>query len=414
MQYIHEDNLKPVRCLLTHGHYDHLLSCDQVLDAFGLYPEVHYRDKLWIDRIEKRIEEVFGVGGFEYHIVKPKHYLEDNEIISFGSHYLTTLHVPGHSPGSAVFYCEKEHIAFTGDTLFKKSIGSTHFLFGYEVDLMNSLKYITTLLPDDCVIWPGHDYESTIGYEKKNNPFLLADWYKKDVGKKNLVVLTGAGISKESGLSTFRDKDGMWQNFNAQELASIQGYRRDRAKVLEFYNARRKNLLTVEPNHAHYVLAELENEYNVTIITQNVDDLHERAGSTNILHLHGELTKVTGSANPNSLKCIAEKPLDEPILIGEKAADGSQMRPYIVFFGENVPNMVKAKRIAEDADVFAVIGTSLQVYPAANLIHSVPRGIPCYVIDPAEIHNDNIYGFEHIKTTAVAGIDILREKLKKL
>lgn len=231
---------------------------------------------------------------------------------------------------------------------------------------------------------------------------------------KHLVLLTGAGISKESGLSTFRDKDGMWQNFNAQELASIQGYRRDRAKVLEFYNARRKNLLTVEPNHAHYVLAELEKEYNVSIITQNVDDLHERAGSTNVLHLHGELRKVTGSNNPNDPKCIVEKPLDEPILIGEKAADGSQMRPYIVFFGENVPNMTKAKRIAEDADIFVVIGTSLQVYPAANLTDSVTWGIPCFIIDPGESYGQAIYGFNHIKTTAVEGVDILKEELKSL
>ena len=231
---------------------------------------------------------------------------------------------------------------------------------------------------------------------------------------KHLIVLTGAGISKESGLSTFRDKDGMWQNFNAQDLASIQGYRRDRAKVLEFYNARRKNLLTVEPNHAHYVLAELEKEYNVSIITQNVDDLHERAGSTNVLHLHGELRKVTGSNNPNDPKCIVEKPLNEPILIGEKAADGSQLRPFIVFFGENVPNMKQAERIAKNADIFVVIGTSLHVYPAANLTDSVTWGIPCFIIDPSESYGQAIYGFKHIKTTAVAGIDILKQKLKVL
>ena len=153
---------------------------------------------------------------------------------------------------------------------------------------------------------------------------------------KHLVILTGAGISAESGLSTFRDKSGLWQNFNAQELASIQGYRRNREAVLDFYNARRQNLLTVKPNHAHKVLVELEKDYRVSIITQNVDDLHERAGSTHVLHLHGELRKVTGSNNPNDPKCIIEKPLDEPIMIGEKAADGSQLRPFIVFFGESV------------------------------------------------------------------------------
>ena len=229
-----------------------------------------------------------------------------------------------------------------------------------------------------------------------------------------MVILTGAGISKESGLSTFRDKDGMWKNYNAEELASIQGYRHNREKVLEFYNARRQNLLTVKPNHAHQVLAELEKEFQVSIITQNVDDLHERAGSTNVLHLHGELRKVTGSNNPNDPKCIVEKPLDEPILIGEKAVDGSQLRPFIVFFGENVPNMAKAKRIAKEADIFVIIGTSLVVYPAANLIESVPWGIPCYIIDPGEFYMENMYGFEQIKTTAVAGIDILKEKLAKL
>ena len=403
-----------MRCLLTHAHYDHLLCSDLIREKYGLLPEVHHRDELWINRVEKRIEEVFGEGGFKYEVVKPEHYLEDNEEIGFGTHHLTTIHTPGHSPGSAVFYCKEENIAFTGDTLFRESIGRSDLLFGWIEDLMNSLRHITTTLPDNCVIYPGHDLESTIGYEKKNNPFLLPTWYKKDKHMKNLVILTGAGISKESGLSTFRDKDGMWQNFDAKELASIQGYRLNREKVLEFYNARRKNLLTVEPNHAHKVLAELEQEYNVSIITQNVDDLHERAGSSNVLHLHGELRKVTGSNNPNDPRCIIEKPLDEPIKIGEKAADGSQLRPFIVFFGENVPNMTTAKRIAKESDIFVIIGTSLAVYPAAGLIESVPWGIPCFIIDPGEFDPSMMYGFEQIKTTTVAGIDILREKLATL
>lgn len=231
---------------------------------------------------------------------------------------------------------------------------------------------------------------------------------------KHIVVLTGAGISAESGLSTFRDNNGMWTKVNAEELASIQGYRKDRAKVLAFYNERRKNLLTVEPNHAHKVLAELENQYKVSIITQNVDDLHERAGSTNVLHLHGELRKVTGSNNPNDPKCIVEKPLDQPIEIGDKAADGSQQRPFVVFFGEGVPNMTEAKRICKEADIFVIIGTSLVVYPAATLIESVPWKIPCYIIDPGEFCEKDLYGFEHIKTTAVTGIDILKQKLAEL
>lgn len=413
-RYIHDEQLKPVRCLLTHGHWDHLLSCDQVRNEYGLLPEVHHRDILWIDRIEKKIEEIFGEGGFKFDIVKPEHYLQDNKVISFGSHYFITLHTPGHSPGSVVFYCEREHIAFTGDTLFRKGIGRSDLLFGYEMDLMNSLKYITTTLPNDCTIYPGHYSDTTIGFEKKKNSYLLPCWYKSSEGMKHLVVLSGAGISKESGISTFRDKDGLWQNFNAQDLASIQGYRRNREAVLDFYNARRQNLLTVEPNHAHKVLAELEKDYRVSIITQNVDDLHERAGSSNVLHLHGELRKVTGSNNPNDPKCIVEKPLDEPIQLGEKAADGSQMRPFIVFFGESVPNMKQAERIVKDADIFVIIGTSLQVYPAANLKESVPWKIPCYIIDPGDFWAEDIYGFEHIKTTAVAGIDLLKEKLKSL
>lgn len=231
---------------------------------------------------------------------------------------------------------------------------------------------------------------------------------------KHLVVLTGAGISAESGLSTFRDKDGLWSRVNAEELASIQGYRKDRAKVLAFYNERRKNLLTVEPNHAHKVLAELEKEFDVSVITQNVDDLHERAGSTSVLHLHGELRKVTGSNNPNDARCIKEMPLNEPINIGDKAADGSQLRPFIVFFGEGVPNMVEAKRISKEADIFVIIGTSLVVYPAATLIEFVPWKIPCYIIDPSDFYEQDLYGFEHIKTTAVVGIDILKQKLAEL
>lgn len=234
---------------------------------------------------------------------------------------------------------------------------------------------------------------------------------KKRYGMKHVVVLTGAGISAESGLSTFRDNNGLWTKVNVEELASIQGYRKDRAKVLTFYNERRRNLLNVEPNYAHTFLAELEKEYKVSIITQNVDDLHERAGSTNVVHLHGELRKVTGSNNPNDIRCIRELPLEQAINLGDKAADGSQLRPFIVLFGESVPNMTEAKRICKTADIFVIIGTSLVVYPAATLIESVPWKIPCYLIDPGDFHDQDLYGFEHIKTTAVAGVDILKERL---
>ena len=231
---------------------------------------------------------------------------------------------------------------------------------------------------------------------------------------QQLVILTGAGISAESGLSTFRDTDGLWQQYDVMELASIQGYRRNRERVLEFYNARRSNLLTVRPNHAHDLLAELERDYQVTIITQNVDDLHERAGSTHVLHLHGELTKVTSSMNPNDPKCVVERPLDQAIAIGDKAADGSQLRPFIVFFGENVPNMSLAAQIVQQADIFVVIGTSLVVYPAATLLRHVPKGTPCFLIDPGTFDDTMVRGFEHIQTTAVAGIDLLKEKLRQL
>lgn len=231
---------------------------------------------------------------------------------------------------------------------------------------------------------------------------------------KNLIVLTGAGISKESGLATFRDKDGLWTNEEWVYLASTEALCNETQKCLDFYNWRRKQLTEVEPNHAHKVLAELEKDYNVSIITQNVDNLHERAGSTSVLHLHGELRKVTSSKDPNDLRCIVEKPLDEPILVGEEAADGSQLRPFIVLFGENVPNMPQAEMIAMNADIFVVIGTSLQVYPAASLTNFASLDIPRFVIDPGEFSGGVMYDFEHIKTTAVAGIDILKEKLRAL
>lgn len=170
--FITKEQLKPVRCLLTHGHYDHLLSSDLVRDQYGLYPEIHHGDQPWMARVETRIEEVFGKGNFNHDIVLPQHYLNDDEIIQFGHHELKVIHTPGHSPGSVVYYCEEEKVAFTGDTLFKCDIGRSDLLFGWEVDLMLSLESLMSLLPDDCVIWPGHDLESTIGYEKENNPFL--------------------------------------------------------------------------------------------------------------------------------------------------------------------------------------------------------------------------------------------------
>ncbi len=226
--------------------------------------------------------------------------------------------------------------------------------------------------------------------------------------RKKLVVLTGAGISAESGIPTFRDTNGMWQKFDAKKLADINGFLEDPAAVLEFYNARRKNLLDVQPNHAHYVLAELEQRYDVIIVTQNVDDLHERAGSSHVVHLHGELKKVTSSRNRFDPECIKDYPLDTPIRIGDKAVDGSQLRPYIVWFGESLgPEVEEAVISIANADVFVVIGTSLVVYPAASFVNYAPMGIPRYLVDPSDMVGRLPTGFQHIQATAVEGIDTL-------
>ena len=195
--------------------------------------------------------------------------------------------------------------------------------------------------------------------------------------RQKIVVFTGAGISAESGIPTFRDSNGMWNKYDAKKLASVAGFEENPEAVLEFYNARRKNLLEVQPNHAHLALAELERIHNVTIITQNVDNLHERAGSSKVIHLHGELSKVTSSRNRLDPECIKEYPLDMPIRLGDKAADGSQLRPYIVWFGEYLNTMSEAIRLVEYADIFVVIGTSLVVYPAAGLVNYV-RLFPSY------------------------------------
>ena len=230
--------------------------------------------------------------------------------------------------------------------------------------------------------------------------------------RQKIVILTGAGISAESGLDTFRDKDGTWQKQDAMRLSSIEGFEQDPQAVLNFYNARRKQLLEVEPNAAHKMLAELEKWHDVTIITQNIDNLHERAGSTHVIHLHGELTKVTSSHAPNDPHCVKEYPLDVPICLGDKAGDGSQLRPFIVWFGEYVPAMEVAEAHVRKADIFAVIGTSLQVYPAAGLTRYAHGGVPKFVVDPnlAIIPT----GFTHIKENATSGVARLVDEIKKL
>lgn len=232
--------------------------------------------------------------------------------------------------------------------------------------------------------------------------------------RKKIVVLTGAGISKESGIPTFRDTNGMWMKYDAQKLASVEGFEEDPQAVLDFYNARRKNLLEVHPNHAHKMLAELEKQYDVTIITQNVDDLHERAGSSRVIHLHGELTKVTSSLDRLNPDYIKEYPLEVPIRMGDKAADGSQLRPYIVWFGESLgPEIEQAVIMIENADLFVVIGTSLVVYPAAILVNFAQHGVPKILIDPGDLQGRLPEDFHHIQKTAVEGIDILMEAIIK-
>ena len=229
--------------------------------------------------------------------------------------------------------------------------------------------------------------------------------------RKKLVILSGAGISKESGIDTFRDKDGIWTKKNAMELASIEGWNNDPQAVLDFYNARRRQLLEVQPNKAHELFAQLEDWYDVSIITQNVDDLHERAGSSHVIHLHGELSKVCSSIDKENADCIELRPLNNDIHLGDKAKDDSQLRPYIVWFGEPVPNMPLAMNTAFEADIFVVIGTSLLVSPA-NTLTACSGASHNIVIDPGEVEIPE--GFLHIKETATIGMEMLYHSLCKL
>lgn len=233
-----------------------------------------------------------------------------------------------------------------------------------------------------------------------------------DSKKKHLVVLSGAGVSAESGISTFRDNNGLWEQYRVEDVATPEGWDRDPERVTRFYNERRKQLKTVQPCGAHRIIAELEEYFDVDVITQNVDNLHEQAGSTRVLHLHGELEKVTSSLQPNSPDQIRTLKEDEyEVKIGDKAQDGSQLRPYIVWFGEAVPNIEPAAKICAEADIFLVIGTSMNVYPAAGLIHFVPEGAPIYLIDPANVRMDVYIPMEHLKMGATAGMEELKRRL---
>lgn len=229
---------------------------------------------------------------------------------------------------------------------------------------------------------------------------------------KKIVVLTGAGVSAESGINTFRDAGGLWEGHDVMEVASPEGWNKNRELVLDFYNQRRRQLDTVKPNAAHLALKELENDYHVVIITQNVDDLHEQAGSSNIIHLHGELRKMRSSVNEHKVyNC------DGDILLGQKCELGSQLRPHIVWFGEMVPMLSVAAREIQDADIAIIIGTSMQVYPAAGLIDYAPEGIPVYYIDPKPTINYELgrHGtLEVIAEKATVGMPIVLEKLKQI
>ena len=225
--------------------------------------------------------------------------------------------------------------------------------------------------------------------------------------KKHIVVLTGAGMSAESGVKTFRDHNGLWEGHDVMQVASPHGFRTNPELVLDFYNQRRKQLKEVKPNAAHMALAELERDYDVSVVTQNVDDLHERAGSKNVLHLHGELRKVRSIGNPSDIKIWTVD-----IKLGDLCDNGYQLRPHIVWFGEDVPMIEKAIGICETADILVIIGTSMQVYPAASLINFVKPEIPMYYIDPnpATITNSNVHV---ISETVTLGIQALLKELKK-
>jgi NAD-dependent deacetylase len=225
---------------------------------------------------------------------------------------------------------------------------------------------------------------------------------------KHLVILTGAGISAESGLQTFRDSDGLWMGYDVYEVASPDGWKKNPTLVLDFYNKRRKEVAKAQPNDAHKIIAQLQDHFKVTIITQNIDDLHERAGSSDVLHLHGEIFKMRSENDDQSFYEIKDD-----ILLNEKAPDGHQLRPHVVWFGEQVPMIIKAAEIMKDADMFILVGTSLQVYPASGLIDFLPPGIPKYIIDKKPPAIAPHHNFLVIEKPATEGMKLVKELLMK-
>ncbi len=229
------------------------------------------------------------------------------------------------------------------------------------------------------------------------------------MSKKKLVVFTGAGISAESGIRTFRDAGGLWEEHKVEDVATYDAWLKNRELVLSFYNQRRLQVISAQPNAAHLLLAELQKKFDVLIVTQNVDDLHERAGSKQVLHLHGEIMKARSTANEK----LVYKLKTPEIKVGDLCEEGSQLRPHIVWFGELVPEMEKANDIAKQADVFVVIGTSLNVYPAAGIVNMVPSTTPIVLLDPGDFSLDYIRSLKHIRKTAVNGSEDLRKELMK-
>ena len=226
---------------------------------------------------------------------------------------------------------------------------------------------------------------------------------------KKLVVFTGAGISQESGIKTFRDSGGLWEDYNISDVCSPEAWKKDPELVLEFYNKRRKQALEAKPNRGHEIIAELEKHFEVQIITQNIDDLHERAGSTNVLHLHGEITKAR-SIGTEKVYTIGNK----SIFLNDLCNDGHQLRPHIVWFGEDVPNILIAENIVKTADILLIIGSSLNVYPAAGLVYQTPDDCPKYLVDPSiDIETKSINNLTIINEKATTGLAIVASILEK-
>lgn len=224
---------------------------------------------------------------------------------------------------------------------------------------------------------------------------------------QKIVVLSGAGISAESGISTFRDTDGLWENHPIEEVATPAAWEANQKLVLEFYNLRRKQLFEVDPNNGHMALVELEKKFDVEIITQNIDDLHERAGSSNILHLHGELKKAQSTQDPSLIYKLDSWELK----LGETCEKGSQLRPHVVWFGEDVPNIINAVASVKKADILIIVGTSLNVYPAAGLSYETRKGTPIFLVDPANVNTGNLKNIQHIKSGAGEGLKKLVKQL---